>query len=971
MAGDAPEEEEAAFRVSSLSEKPFSRRVAGIRICPAALFGGCQVARNLSRGSLYMANRTDLAGEQIVISPIPLPELIDGIQAGVLVIDRERRFLFVNRWFCEYLDTPVDALIGRRLDRVLAPDSRLQVQDELGALFEQGLWGDWQAHLLTGRGKELIADFDACPLVRDGEIVAAQVTCRDITPYHGLLDECARYREALECRGDEIEALHCIGSAGSLTLDIDQIVSLVYDQIRRLFSFSTFALVIYESESRQLVPKLVYHNGASISVKPWFYDQEQGLIGWTIRNARPLLIRDCADEGDRWPIAQDRLFQPGTQSWLSLPLIIQGEVVGILCLQCQQAAAFDDEDLNSLQALADQTTVVIENVRLHQQAENQLDELQQANREMQALQDLSGLLQSSLELRSVYQVIVNGLVNDLGYEIAMLSVVDHKRDVLSIRAVATTLDEHLPAHIYLTTALNGASIPLDGPTLIAQTVSQGRIVTLHSLRELFEALGQIDVFETFGELLRIETVVIVPLLARGKLVGSMFAGGRHSEIVGRSISLLSAFANQSAIALENAQLYSTVNQRLTEVSTLYALANQVSYSLNLDVVLDAIVITLRRALNCRSSVIFLYNEETEYLEIRASDGVKPRWQRDARMRLGEGITGIVAQEARSLYIPDTYSDENFIVFDPSVRSLFVVPLMVKGRVIGTLSVDDTKVDAFSEDEGRMLSIAAAQAAVAIDNARLYEDIKERAEKLEQAYQELEEASRLKSEFVQNVSHELRTPLTFIKAYVDLLLAGTLGPLNNMQREKFQIVSDRTDAINRLISDIFSLQRLEREKLNLASLQLTQVARSCITGAAETARRGELELVEDFEVDLPPVLGDRLRLNQVFDNLIHNAIKFSPDGGEIRIRLRQTGKFVRVDVIDPGIGIPQDKLDKIFERFYQVDGTSKRRFSGTGLGLAIVKEIVEAHGGTIDVQSVIDEGSTFSFIVPVADGGTGH
>lgn len=919
-----------------------------------------------------MVNRIGTEGEQVVTSPIPLPDLLDGIQAGVLVVDRERRFLFVNRWFCECLDRTADALIGLHLDRVLTPDSHVQVQNELAALFEQGVWGGWQARLVTGRGKEVVAEFDARPVWHDGAIVAAQVTCQDITPYHKLIAECELYREALECQSEEIEALHRIGAAGSLTMDIDQVVNLVYDQVRRLFSFSTFALVIYESESLQLLPKLVYHNGESISVKPWLYDQEQGLIGWTIRNARPLLIRDCAADPTRWPIAQERLFQPGTKSWVSLPLIIQGEVVGILCLQCQQAAAFDDGDLNSLQALADQMTVVIENVRLHQQTEHQLDELQQANREMQALQDLSGLLQSSLELRNVYQVIVNGLVNDLGYDIAMLSVVDQKRDALIIRAVATTLDANSPEHTYLTTTLPGVSIPLeDNPTLITETISQGRITTIHSLGELFEALGQRDAISAFDDSLRIETVVIVPLLARGKLVGSMFAGGHYSEIVGRSISLLSAFANQSAIALENAQLYSTVNQRLTEVSTLYALANEVSYSLNLDVVLDAIVITLRRALNCRSSVIFLYNEETEYLEIRASDGVKPRWQRDARMRLGEGITGIVAQEARPLYIPDTYNDENFIVFDPSVRSLFVVPLMVKGKVIGTLSVDDNKVDAFSEDEGRMLSIAAAQAAVAIDNARLYEDLKERAEKLEQAYQELEEASRLKSEFVQNVSHELRTPLTFIKAYVDLLLDGSLGPLNEMQREKFQIVSDRTDAINRLISDIFSLQRLEREKLNLVPLHLTQVARASIIGAAEAARRSGLALVEDFEADLPLVLGDRLRLNQVFDNLIHNAIKFSPDGGEIRIRLCRDGEFVRAEVIDPGIGIPQDKLDKIFGRFYQVDGTSKRRFGGTGLGLAIVKEIIEAHGGIVGVQSILDEGSAFSFTVPAADGEQDH
>jgi signal transduction histidine kinase len=335
------------------------------------------------------------------------------------------------------------------------------------------------------------------------------------------------------------------------------------------------------------------------------------------------------------------------------------------------------------------------------------------------------------------------------------------------------------------------------------------------------------------------------------------------------------------------------------------------------------------------------------------------------MRLGEGITGKTAKEAKPLYIPDTFVDPDFITFDPSVRSLLVVPLMVTGRVIGTLSVDDSKPNAFSSDEGRLLSIAAAQVAVQIDNARLYNDLKERADKLAQAYEELQEASRLKSEFVQNVSHELRTPLTFVKAYVDLLLDDTLGPLSERQREKLEIVSERTESIVQLVGDIFSLQRLERDQLKLVPVSIEQVAHASMQGAEMQARAGGLALVKDFEPGLPKVLGEHIRLGQVFDNLIHNAIKFSPDGGTITVHIRNVDRYVRVEISDPGIGIPKDKQNKIFERFYQVDGSSKRRFAGTGLGLAIVKEIVQAHGGTVDVESELGKGSTFGFTIPVA------
>ena len=161
--------------------------------------------------------------------------------------------------------------------------------------------------------------------------------------------------------------------------------------------------------------------------------------------------------------------------------------------------------------------------------------------------------------------------------------------------------------------------------------------------------------------------------------------------------------------LANAQYLADSRHSRAIIQTLYLLANQVSSSLELDVVLDSIVNTLRQVLGCRGSVIFLLDENKEWLEMCASCGVKPHWQQHARMRVGKGISGKAVQEARPLYIPDTHLDPDFIVFDPNVRSLLVVPLIYKDEVIGTLNVDHTLPDAFSEDVGRLLSIAGAGA----------------------------------------------------------------------------------------------------------------------------------------------------------------------------------------------------------------------------------------------------------------------
>jgi signal transduction histidine kinase len=274
-----------------------------------------------------------------------------------------------------------------------------------------------------------------------------------------------------------------------------------------------------------------------------------------------------------------------------------------------------------------------------------------------------------------------------------------------------------------------------------------------------------------------------------------------------------------------------------------------------------------------------------------------------------------------------------------------------------------------------LTIAGAQAAAAIVNAQLYRDLRERAQTLAEAHRELQESDRLKSEFIQNTSHELRTPLTFIKAYVELLLDDTLDPLTDRQRQSLQIVADWTGSLTQLVDNILTIHQVERGELDFERIDLAEVAQMCLQSAQATASQSGLSLAQEWPLDLYPVWGDRARLEQVFVNLIGNALKFSPNGGTITVRLQNaqetvsvggattSHRYVRAEVIDEGIGIAPEQLTKIFGRFYQVDGSSTRRFGGAGLGLAIVQDTIQAHGGAISVDSQVGIGSTFSFTVP--------
>jgi signal transduction histidine kinase len=324
-------------------------------------------------------------------------------------------------------------------------------------------------------------------------------------------------------------------------------------------------------------------------------------------------------------------------------------------------------------------------------------------------------------------------------------------------------------------------------------------------------------------------------------------------------------------------------------------------------------------------------------------------------------------EGKPIYIPDTQEENGFVFFSAVVRSLLTVPLSVQDRVIGTLSVNSDQPDAFSPSDERLLTIAASQAAIAIENARLVARLEQRAKNLAEAYADLQEADRLKDEMVQNISHELRTPLTFVKGYVELLLANEAGPLNEQQAEFLRIVVDKTNAVTRIVGDIIFLQQADQASAKKLPVSLTKLAQRALRGCAATAEEAGLTLAADLPEGLPPVAGDEGRLLQVFDNLLNNAIKFSPKGGQIKVTVEDAGKMLRASVFDQGIGIPKDQQARIFERFYQVDGSTQRRFGGAGLGLAIVKRIVESHEGKIWVESEPGEGSAFRFTVPKYQG----
>ena len=248
------------------------------------------------------------------------------------------------------------------------------------------------------------------------------------------------------------------------------------------------------------------------------------------------------------------------------------------------------------------------------------------------------------------------------------------------------------------------------------------------------------------------------------------------------------------------------------------------------------------------------------------------------------------------------------------------------------------------------------------------DLADRNEQLQKLNSELRSLDEMKSGLLANVSHELHTPLVSIKGYTEMILKRRLGPLTPEQERGLGVALKNIDRLIEMIDNLLSFSRIEKgeTQLHLEDIPLWQIVDEAIELVGERTRRKNLSVTTQYETDELLVRCDRVKIGQVLVNLLTNAVKFNKEGGRITLTARKgSGGFLDVELADTGVGIPQEALEKIFERFYQVDSTPRRRYEGTGIGLSIVRDILRLHGCTIRVTSRVGEGSVFTFTLPLA------
>jgi two-component system sensor histidine kinase BarA len=255
------------------------------------------------------------------------------------------------------------------------------------------------------------------------------------------------------------------------------------------------------------------------------------------------------------------------------------------------------------------------------------------------------------------------------------------------------------------------------------------------------------------------------------------------------------------------------------------------------------------------------------------------------------------------------------------------------------------------------------------NRFLERRVEERTYELQEALRKLSELSQMKANFVATISHELRTPLTHVKGYLELLVTETLGPVNEEQRNALEISRRAGRKLESLIESLilFSLAEHGGMTLRLTTVDLNKVAGEVVANSRSKAEEKGIALASEINPHLPPVKADEEKLSWAILQLIDNAVKFTNSGGRVTLSIQPESEgLVMISVADTGIGIPSDRLQEIFEPFYQLDNSSTRRYGGTGLGLALVRDIVSAHGSMVEVQSEAGKGSTFRFPLPASN-----
>ena len=503
----------------------------------------------------------------------------------------------------------------------------------------------------------------------------------------------------------------------------------------------------------------------------------------------------------------------------------------------------------------------------------------------------------------------------------------------------------------------------------------GRVFVTQQPTIVEDCLHDIEAGQLLPQTFGYRDLLLVPLGSGGRPVGVlMLANKRHGTFSGNyDVKLAASLGAEVAVSLENTFLFEQTRQQALRLDTSMEMLRQVSQALTATTVGPAAllqgvaraVIGVSGAASCLITLTQGSGAPEQVIEV--GEGVDPSVHGTPLTHASPGLVTQVVIEERPVFSEDIQLDGRFPL-DPLAqrhgwRAALGLPMFLEREFVGTVSVYFRDVRPFDATLMQVLQILANQAAVALDNARRFQRERQTIEMLQRANLELQEADRMKSEFLTNMSHELRTPLNAIIGFSEII--RTTPELSEAERGEFaETIHTSGRRLLKLINDILELTHIQAGRLELhpAPCLLAEAVDAALSENAAAATQKELAVTSRVDRAMQVVFDPR-SLRHVVHNLVNNAIKFTPDHGSVVISAMETQPGTVVEVRDTGIGIRPEDQPRLFEEFRQVDGSTSRGYEGVGLGLALSRRLVELQGGQIWVESVPGKGSAFRFLIP--------
>ena len=693
-----------------------------------------------------------------------------------------------------------------------------------------------------------------------------------------------------------------------------------------------------------------------------FQPDAYGAVGRVLETKRTTSVEDVAQGPNylaREPGAVASLELGGARSLLVVPMVKDDKVIGLIFVYRQEVRPFTDKQISLVENFAAQAVIAIENARLLSELRERTDDLQESLEYQTAISDvLKVISRSATDLDAVLETVVASAQR--------LCRAEHSVIFRNHGGVYRLAASHGLSADSLARERRAVIRPGMG-TVVGRAALLGRTVQIDDAWTDPDYEAKDD-----ARAVNVHSMLGVPLMRDNAVIGAFgLARGRVEPYSEREIQLVTTFADQAVIAIENARLFGELHERtedlarsVDELKALGVVTQAVNSTLDLQNVLTTIVAKAVEISATDAGAIYVFDPAHSELRLSATHGMEESLVavlRDQRITLDEPIVAETYARRAPVQVADLAEGRTLVIdvlMRAGYRSLVIAPLIRSDEIVGALVVRRRVTGLLPQATIDLLQTFAAQSVIAIQNARLFREI-------EQKSRELAVASQHKSQFLANMSHELRTPLNAILGYTELILDDIYGATSPKLREVLQRLETNGRHLLGLINDVLDLSKIEAGQLTLtlADYTIAELVHGVVAAVEPLASDKHLALRVEVPANLPRCTGDQRRLSQVLLNLVGNAIKFT-DEGEVLISAAAAQDRFTVSVRDTGPGIPPEAQARIFEEFQQADNSVAHKKGGTGLGLAISKRIIEMHGGELRVESAVGRGSTFSFTVPL-------